>query len=190
MKLTEKILVSLFILSIILGVFHLPGSGFLFIISAGCLTILYLIFSFIVFNDRGFRELLANEKRNKPSNKKLGLAVGVGVVLWLAILGIIVKYFSFPGSTFFMGIGFLACMIMAIVVKKEKDQDSLLKRMFNRLVFFGGLCLFLLVLPTEIWLNWKYPENPEYVQAVLEARENPDNQALWDKVDEERKKLR
>lgn len=190
MKLTERILLSIFILSIILGIFHLPGFAFLFILSGGSLAIIYLIFGFILFSNRGLRETFKSGENNTVNYSVLGYSVGVGAVLWISITGIFFQYFSFPGTAFFLGIGFLSSIVMAVVIKTKKANIALLRPMLSRLLIFGGICLFLLALPTKIWLNWRYSKHPAYVQAILEAREHPDNQALWDKVDEERKKLR
>ena len=74
-------------------------------------------------------------------------------------------------------------------MKIKKSNDTYYPNILKRVAIFGVICIFLFAIPTKPWLNWKYPNNPEYVQAVLEAQENLDNKELWDKVDEETKKM-
>lgn len=52
------------------------------------------------------------------------------------------------------------------------------------LVVFG-----LSILPRDTWLNWKYPNNPEYVKAVLNLDKAPNNLELQQKQEEEWNKM-
>ncbi len=71
----------------------------------------------------------------------------------------------------------------------KKGADNYYSNILKRIVIFGAICIFLFAVPTETWLSWKFPHNPEYVQAVLDAQADPNNQELWDKVDVEREKM-
>jgi hypothetical protein len=44
-------------------------------------------------------------------------------------------------------------------------------------------------MPYETWLRINHPKNPEYVEAVMKLRANPNDQELRRNVDEEWEKM-
>ena len=62
----------------------------------------------------------------------------------------------------------------------KKSADNYYSNILKRIATFGAICIFLFSIPTKTWMEWKYPNNPEYIKAVLEAQEDSENQELWD----------
>lgn len=118
--------------------------------------------------------------------------MGIGSAFGVVVIGILFKLFSWPGASLMLLFGIIGVSIVAVITLKgkSKNEEPSKVTMFRRIILFGGLCLFLFALPTKTWLNFKYPDNPEYVQAILDMQNDPTNMALRAKVDEERKKLR
>jgi NADH:ubiquinone oxidoreductase subunit 6 (subunit J) len=118
-------------------------------------------------------------------------AILTGVVLSLTTIGILFKFQSWPMATFFLTIGLIGILVSFIVgvIKHSKTKSEYYTRILKRITIIGGLGLILLILPKETWLEIKYRNQPDYVDAVKKAMADPDNEELWEKVDEEQEKM-
>ncbi len=191
MKKVELLLVGLSVLAFIMNYFHLPSSQLLIIFSLFSISLVYFYLGFALFNDIRFRRIFKKESYNGISKNRIIGGVGVGLALSFSAIGILFKFQSWPGASEQLGIGLLGLVIVTVIslIKIKKSTNNYYPNILKRAVCFGTVCAFLVVIPTGSWLNWKYPNNPEYVNAVLNARANPDNQELWDKVTQEREKM-
>jgi hypothetical protein len=75
------------------------------------------------------------------------------------------------------------------VIKYSKNKSSYYTRIFKRTAIFGGLGLILMLTPKTSWIELKYRNQPEYVDALKKAMADPDNKELWDNVETERQKM-
>lgn len=118
-------------------------------------------------------------------------AILTGLALSMTIIGLLFKFQSWPGATMNLAIGLLGLVIALIVgtIKYSKTKSDYYTKIFKRIAVYGGLGVILLLLPKETWLELKYRNHPNYVNAIKNAKADPDNQELWDKVDEERQKM-
>jgi hypothetical protein len=88
-----------------------------------------------------------------------------------------------------IGLFGMAIVTITAVIKNRGTTDNFYTNILKRIAIYVPMVIFLLALPTKTWMNWKYPDNPEYVQAVLDAQENPESLELWDKAENEREKM-
>jgi len=191
MKKTEIIVAGIAILAIIMKFTHLPGAGILLVLSLGVLSMLYMYLGFAFFNNIKFKEIFKKKSYVDTNKKRLIGAIGTGFTLSMAVVGILFKIQLYPGAEtqLMVGIGGLIIVSIISIIKMLKKSEKFYKSILIRVVIFGAICVFFISLPTKTWLSWRYLDNPEYVQAVLDAQENPDNPELWKKVDDEREKM-
>ncbi len=193
MKKAEIILIGVFIIGLILYTFKLSGGSFLLIMSLGSLSVIYFLFGAILFkntNVTGTLDKLSKNGLNKGNVKIALKKFGIGYAFSVAVIGILFKLLSWLGADIMLMIGTIGICIVAVILVSKQRKDKRSSNIVKRAILFGGLCLFLLLLPTKTWLNFRYPDNPDYVQAVLEYQEDPTNKELKDKVEEERHKLK
>jgi hypothetical protein len=191
MKRTELILIGIAVLALIMKFLHLPASGILTVLSLSSISVIYMYLGFALFNNLRFRKIFKKESYKEISTKRIVGGIGAGLALSVSAIGILFKFQSWPGASanLIMGIVGLSVVTIISLIKMQKNKDNYYSNILKRVAGFGAICIFLLVIPTKTWLGWKFPNNPEYVQAVLDAQANPDNQELWQKVDEEREKM-
>lgn len=191
MKKTELILIGLAVLALVMKFFHLPGSGILTVLTLSSISVIYMYLGFALFNKIRFRKIFKKESYKGISTKRIIGGIGTGLALSFSAIGILFKFQSWPGASMQLSIGLFGLGIVTIIslIKIKKSTDNYYTNILKRVAFFGAICIFLFAIPTKTWLNWKYPNHPEYVNAVLDAQANPDNQELWDNVEEEREKM-
>jgi len=191
MKRTELILIGIAVLALLMKLLHLPTSGILTILSLSSISVIYMYFGFALFNNLRFRKIFKKESYKEISTKRIVGGVGAGLALSISAIGILFKFQSWPGASVNLIMGIVGLTVVTIIslIKMKKNTDNYYSNILKRVVGFGAICIFLFVIPTKTWLGWKYPNNPEYIQSVLDAQANPNNQELWDKVDEEREEM-
>ena len=191
MKKAELILIGLAVLALIMKYFHLPASGILTVLSLSSISVIYMYLGFALFNNLRFSKIFKKESYQGISTNRIIGGIGTGLALSFSAIGILFKFQSWPGTTVQLGVGCFGLGIVTVVslIKIKKSVDGYYSDILKRVAFFGITCVFLFAIPTKTWLNWKYPNNTEYVHAVLDAQSNPDNQELWDKVEVEREKM-
>lgn len=192
MKKAEIVLIGIAILALLMKFAHLPGSGLLLFVSFSLLAMVYMFFGFALFNNSESSELFKSISHKKISTIRVIGSIGTGLALSVSIQGVLFKIQSYPGALMMLSIGLFGLVIIAIIslIKTQKDTGNYYSTILKRVVIFGIICTFLIFLPEKTWLNWKHPNNPEFVQAVLDAQVNPTNEELWDKVEEERVKMK
>ena len=192
MKKAEITLLVLAFIGILFTFLHYPGSGVITILSFSSLSVMYMYFGFALFNNIRLRSIFKKASYTGISRRRIIGGIGAGAALSLSAIGMMFKFQSFPGTLIQLGIGLLALIIVAIIslVKNRKSTDAYYPNILKRVISFAIVCTFLIVVPHKMWLTMKYPGYPEFVNAILEAEEDPDNQALWDKVAEEEDKMR
>jgi hypothetical protein len=191
MKRTELILIGIAVLALLMKFLHLPASGILTVLSLSSISVIYMYLGFALFNNLRFRKIFKKESYKEISTKRIIGGVGAGLALSVSAIGILFKFQSWPGASVNLIIGIVGLTVVTIIslIKMHKNTDNYYSNILKRVAGFGAICIFLLAIPTKTWLGWKFPNNPEYVQAVIDAQANPNNQELWQKVDEERERM-
>jgi hypothetical protein len=190
MKRTELILILLAVIALIMKIFHLPGALILSILGLPTIALFYFYLGFAFFNGIGFRKLFKKTSYKGISTQRIIGGIATGWALNASAMGILFKIQSYPGASILLWVGFIGLGFVSIfsLIKVRKSTDNYYSKILKRVIPFGAICVFLFAIPSKTWLNWNYPNNPEYVQAVLDAEANPDDEEVQDKLKEESKK--
>jgi len=191
MKKVEIILGTIAIIALLLNLLNIKGGGVLIVLSLSTISILYMYLSFALFNDIRLRNIFKKESYKGISRMRIVGAVLTGLALSITIIGLLFKFQSWPNASFNLGFGLFGLLIGLVVglIKYKRTKSDYYTRIFKRIAIYGGLGLILMILPRETWLEIRNRNHPEYIEAVKKAWADPENQELWDKVDEERQKM-
>lgn len=191
MKKTEIILAILAIAALICNLNLVPGGSALTVLTLSALAILYMYFSFALFNNVSLRNV--SKKGTFAGLGKLRIigAAASGVALALTIIGIMFKIQFWPGGEIQLRIGLLGLVIVSAIgiFKYIKTKSPFYVNILKRIIIVGGLGLILVLSPKLSWFEIRYRNHPEYVEAMQKATANPENEELWEKVEIERKKM-
>jgi hypothetical protein len=189
----ELISIALFILALLLFLFSLPGGAALMILSLGFLSILYFYFGFALLNGIPLRKIFKKSSYSSISSMRIVGAIGTGIGLSTAIIGVLFKFMSWPGSYFMLIIGllFVSVFFFYSLVKLFMNQSAFYINIICRVAFFGGIGLLLLLLPSYTLSEIRYGKNhPEYIEALKALESDPTNEILQDNVTIEHNKIR
>lgn len=171
LKRIELILIVLAILAINLHLLVWTGSTIFTVLSFSGLALLYPFLSMALFLDE-------SEKVN--FNKAI-----FGMPFSIALIGILFKLQSWPGYEVNLMVGSisLAALIIHRYTLKNKMQQLNFKILSRRAIPLLVITLFMLALPKYAWIETKYSEYPEYIEAIKAYDKNPDSKALKHKLD-------
>ncbi len=191
MKKAEIILAILAILALIFNLNFVPGASALTVLSLSSLAVLYMYFSFALFNDVRLRNIFKKGTFTEINKMRTFGAAGAGIALAITIIGIMFKIQLWPGAELQLRMGLLALAFVTAIglFKYLKEKSPFYLRVFKRAAVVGGLGLTLMFSSETAWLEIRYRNHPEYVEAVKKALAEPDNKELWEKVEIERKKI-
>lgn len=191
MKKTEIIIATLSIIALGLNLLLIPGGGVLTVLTLSLLSMIYLYLSFALFNDIRLRNIFKKESYKELSTSRIVGAIGTGIALSATTIGLMFKFQSWPGADLNLGAGLLGLIIVTIIgiVKYRKCKSDYYIRIIKRTAIFGGIGLILMLTPKVSWIEFKYRNHPEYVDALKKAMADPENKSLWTNVEVERQKM-
>ena len=141
------------------------------------------------------KEVLNNGSK-KESYKELSTfrivgTIGTGIALSVTTIGLMFKFQSLPGASFNLGVGLLGLIIVTIIgiVKYRKSKSDYYIKIIIRTAILGGIGLILMLTPKASWIEFKYRNQPEYVEAIKKAMADPENKELWENVEVEKQKM-
>ena len=179
------------LVAIVFKFLHFPGASILLCLSLGILSILYYPLGFALLNNLKFRHLFKKESYKATTVKRIIGGAGAGIAFSFSVIGVLFKFQSWPGAIIMLYGGLLGVIMITSVsiVKRIKHADIYYSNILKRALLYGTFCIFLLCISNRTFMTWKYPNNPEYVNALLAAQASNNDQVLWDKVEEEREKM-
>lgn len=191
MKKAELIFVSLAIVAFGLSLFLVPGGNILLVLSAIGLLFLYFYLGFAILNGITFRKIFKKETYKNISSLRIFGSVATGIIFSITILGVVFKYLIWPGGSIMLLISFVGMLIIFIValIKNLKKPSKFYQNVLLRCAVYGGVACFFFFTKASTFIAIKYRDYPEYVKAFEKAMEDPSNDELWQKVDEEREKI-
>jgi hypothetical protein len=175
-----------------LDLINIVGSNIISFLAFSLIALFYMYLSFALFNGIEIKKILKKSSYKGISRMRLLGAVFTGFALSFTIIGLLFKLHFLPGGSFLVIAGVLGLFLSLTLatVQYRKSKSSFYRAVFNRIVIFGSIGLFSMMLPKDFWLEVKNRNYPNYIEAVKNAQAEPDNQALWDKVEKEREKMR
>jgi hypothetical protein len=192
MKKAEFVIATLSIIALGMNLLFIPGSGALTVLTLLILSTLYFYFGFALFNNIRLRQIFKKDSYRDISSLRILGAVGAGLALSSATNGIMFKFQSWPGADFILGAGLVGLFIVTTIgiIKYSKNKSDYYYGILKRTVIIGGIGLILMFMPKTTWIEIKYRNQPEYVEALKNAIAVPDNKELWDIVERERERQR
>src|SRR5690606_34042119 len=96
-----------------------------------------------------------------------------------------------PGASLLLIIGLSALLIVTIIslIKYKVNKSHLYKNIRIRAAITGICGIILFMSPSNILIEIKYRNHPEYIEAIKKLNQDPDNIELRKKVEEEYKKM-
>ncbi|OYU83043.1 MAG: hypothetical protein CFE24_13050 [Flavobacterium sp. BFFFF2] len=180
MKKGELILGALAGVAIVFDLLLIPGGNQFFIVVFLALAMLYLGFGFVLFNGIRLRNMFEKGMYKNISLLRIFGAIGAGLALFMALIGLVFKFQSYPGSFIMLLFGFSAILLVSLVctIKLYNDSTGFYRGIFSRCIAIGGICLVLLFAPTTLIEEIKYRNYPEYIIALKNAIAAPNNAKL------------
>jgi len=125
MKITERILIGLGILGILLRMLHWPGGNIALVLSLSLLAIFYFAGSYFLFNPTKVTTVDGIDYK-QASAPRVTMAILTGMSLPVAVIGILFKVMYWPGAAVMLLVGAITLLPFAVValvtysVKKEE----------------------------------------------------------------------
>ncbi len=191
MKKTELALAALSLTGILLYLIPIPGSTALTVFAMLGLSLLYFWLGFALFNNIGGRAIFKKSSYKDVQAVKIIGAIGFGIMLSLLVFGILFKIMMWPGASVMLLLPSMFVTVAAIItgIRMAVSGSLFAKRIFIRAAVFVTLGVVCYMLPFNTFLKIRYRQYPDYIKAAEVAAENPENELLQQKAEEERKKI-
>ena len=192
MKKFEIIIAVVSVIALVLSFLLVPHAG-----SAETSTLLiysmfYWIFSFALLNNVPFRDIFKKKAYKGIGWKRIVGAICTGYALSVIITGIFLKFLFLPGALITLLWGIICFLVIAIisVIKYEKNHSPFYAGILKRIAIIGGLGIISLLLSSDMLIDVKYRNYPEYAKAMKDVRNNPRSIKLEKKLSEESIKMK
>jgi glucan phosphoethanolaminetransferase (alkaline phosphatase superfamily) len=184
MKKTEKILIGIAILAIVLKYLFIPVSGALFTFSMMILSFIYFYLGFILFNNIRLRKVFKKESYKGISKLKIVGAICTGSALSLITIGFLFKGQHWPGADFNLLSGVICCSVVLIIslIKYNKSKSEYYKKILNRVTIGVILGFLMYLVPTRTFVNFRFRNYPKYLEVYEEFEKDQSNNTLRDKL--------
>lgn len=191
MKKAEIIIVTISIIVFGLNLFLFPNQSALTVLAMTTLSVFYLFFSVVFFNNISFQTMLTKGSYKDISTLRIFGTIGTGFALSVATIGLLFKFMTWAGasSNLLFALFFLLIVTVIAITKYLKTKSDFYKNILKRAIIIGGLGLVTFLLPKTVFVEIKFRNHPAYLDVLKKAMANPDNEELWNKVNDERQKM-
>ncbi len=179
----EKIVGILIIALFILNMSNATSVFGLISFLAFLYAIFYFIFGLGIINNKKFKGAF---KIESGIGIETGLSIGMSISISSIVLGFLFFHMNFPNVKINGLFGVVTGIIILIltIATKRKINPEVSKEIRKRLALFVIIGLVVVFLPKHTFLKIKHRNNPEFVEAVINAHKNPNDTTLWRKVEE------
>lgn len=188
---TELYLWGIALLGVLLNLFLIPYTQEVIILSLTSLSFLYLYFSFALLNNVGLRAAIQQKALKNTSVYKILGAIFSGGALSIAVIAMLLKIMYWPFATALTYLA-VACLLIAGIANSvlyKKNKEMFYKGILIRIWSIVSVIFVLFMLPKDTLLNFKYRNNPEYLNAYKDFKEDSGDSLKIKKYEEELKKL-
>jgi len=175
-----------------LNLLNVPAMAALFVMLMSLFAIFYFYCSLFLLNEIPFKGIFNKESYKGWGFLRIILSFFGGIFISITLIGLMFHIQYWPGSTVLLSLGLILLASVLIVAQmKLRSSDSVFwSGLRRRAVVFLLVAGSVLALPHATWVEIKYRSHPEYVAAFKDALQDFDNQELWDRVEEEKFKIR
>lgn len=191
MKKFEILVAIISLVALCMNIMLIPGGGILTVLCLSALSLLYLFLGFALFNDIDMKEIFKKESYLGKSILRILGGVGTGISLSATVIGLMFKFQSWKNAdnNLLVGLSSLFILTVVVLIKYSKNKSYYYSNILKRSFLIGGFGLILLLTPTSMYIDYKYRNYPEYMNALKNLIADPDNKQLQNKVNEERQKM-
>lgn len=177
----EKYLVLAILVIMTLKLTNIFSSTILLLLLCMTLSILYFALGPGILNNNTLEEAIKFVKKS-PNQLHFSNVFGIGYAI--IVMGFIWDILSLPGSSLQLisGISILLVFSFILVITRQKYEQEFRKSVFIRTIIAIVIASFILAKPTHFYLKIQHRNNPEFIEAVIKATENPQDSLLWEKV--------
>ncbi len=171
-----------------------PESNFILLVATTILSTYYLWFGFFIFNRLKPQDLLNKTVVRSLKPFQAYVSIIMGIIVSYALIAILVGFFFYPVmhsillTALLALIAFTVFLVVYQLIKKQKPDYFY--RFYYRAAIFSFLLALLWLPPLENRLEILFRHHPEFIEAYLDYRENPDDDEARDKLREERSRFR
>ena len=192
MKQAEKIVgIAIILLMVLRLCFTFPFAASIIALLMLVLSLLYLFLSFGLLNMIRLKNLFKKESYKGISNLRMNGSIVTGFVFSLIVIASLYKFQRWPYGNYLLYVGLICLVpIIAVVIfKYYKQKSSFYKSLLVRLSIISFVGTLLFVTSWETILEMKFRKHPDYIEAVKNQMEDPENEELNQKVYEEQIKM-
>ena len=176
-KKIDLILASLILIPITFKFMHWPGGNIMLIVFSSLLILYYFLMAFY--------QPLANKDMTVLNR----LLISLGYFSLACILtSILFKAMVWPGSMFQLIVFTIVSLFVALVGILKLFRSPLPSYFVKRCFVIGLLGLMFCFISSRTILNIYYPDDPEYIEAMIKATENPNNHQYGEELKQLRMK--
>jgi hypothetical protein len=192
MKKFELIVGFIAILGIFLKILHIQGSELLIVLSFSALSTFYYVFSFAFFNGIRLQNIFKKESYKDTNAKRIIGAVGLGISLSTIIMGGLFKLLFWAGANMQLmtGLVILGIILPVATIFYFRNKEEYYKRIFKRIVIYGGIGLFLFLMPSSALVDIYYRNYPDYAELYKKVLDSPKDLELREQLYQKRTELR
>ena len=163
MKKFELIVGLIAIFGIFLQICQIPSS-ILTVPALMLLSTFYYVFSFALFNGIRLRDIFKKASYKDTNVKRIIGSIGLGFALSAIIIGGLSKLKFWAGANIYLHIGLVntGFILLIAIIFYFRNKADYYKRIFKRIVIYGGLGLILYLTPIATLLDIEYADNPVY----------------------------
>lgn len=169
----------------------IPGGGILTLLSFSILSSLYFYLGFAIINGIHIRKAFKRESYKDISAGKIFGAIATGVVISMALVGIMFKVMFWAGGSLMMIVGLTGIFVITAIgiFKFAAAKSTHYTKLLSRLLVYGTITAFFFLIPANTLVDFKYRNHPEYAKAFKKFLSNPNNPVYREKLEEERVKM-
>ncbi len=180
MKLSEKIFSAFMAIALILKFMNIPGASVLLIFSMFFLSIIYYPFGFAFLNGIRFRDMFKKASYKGLSTKRIVFAIGAGIAMSAACVGITFRFQHWPGGNPELIISCIPLAATVVICLLRRNGELFYKRMLVRSCIWLLLGATMLAIPGVTLLRLQYRNYPAYLKAREAHMKDPDNRELYE----------
>lgn len=174
-----------------LNLFLIPGSSMLLALSSMLLSCLYFCASIPLFNKVPLKAVFIKQSYSEINGVEILLAFLGGYISSVVLVGILFKFLYLPGATIMLTVSVIPVCIIAIIslIRFFTTKKRNYLGIFVRTCVVGAIGLTLMILPSGSIMEFKHRDNPAFIKALNDSRDNPQDEELRKKYNEELEKL-
>jgi len=178
MKTLERILLLLGSIGILLTAITSYPISSIGLFSFTFLSIIYLIWSFSLFNNIKFRNCLKKESYSNISKKRIAFSIISGCILFFSIWLFLYKFQLWPGSrlTDYIGLFFIPIISVILIIhvfSYLKNKNKLDKLQIIRVSILLVIHATLTLTPRVTWAELRFSGHPNYIKAIKDFEKAP-----------------